>query len=99
MPLTIAPESPLTRDARHLIDGSQAALLEVFSPDEIFTFSPEGEGSFTATGVVPKIVGELGNRGVRVDRATVDVGVRHVVTIVVHKTTAHTGSRNADQKR
>lgn len=41
MPLTIAPESPLTLDARHLIDGSQAALLEVFSPEEIFTFSPE----------------------------------------------------------
>jgi putative acetyltransferase len=41
MPLTIAAESPLTADGRRLIDGSQAALLDVFSPDEIFTFSPE----------------------------------------------------------
>jgi len=41
MPLTITPESPLTQDGRRLIDGSQAALLEVFTPDEIFTFSPE----------------------------------------------------------
>lgn len=41
MPLTIAPESPLTPEGRALIDGSQAALLEVFSPDEIFSFSPE----------------------------------------------------------
>ena len=40
MPITIAPESPLTADGQALIDGSQAALLEVFSPDEIFTFSP-----------------------------------------------------------
>ena len=41
MPLTIAAESPLTPEGRALIDGSQAALLEVFSPDEIFSFSPE----------------------------------------------------------
>ena len=41
MPLTIAPESPLTPEGRALIAGSQRALLEVFSPDEIFTFSPE----------------------------------------------------------
>ena len=39
MPLTISAESPLTEDGRRLIDGSQVALLEVFSPDEIFTFS------------------------------------------------------------
>ena len=41
MPLTIAPESPLTPEGRTLIAGSQEALLEVFSPDEIFSFSPE----------------------------------------------------------
>lgn len=41
MPLVIAPESPLTPDGRALVDGSQSALLEVFSPEEIFTFSAE----------------------------------------------------------
>lgn len=41
MPLTIAAESPLTADGRTLIEGSQAALLEVFSPAEIFSFSAE----------------------------------------------------------
>jgi putative acetyltransferase len=41
MPLTIAPESPLTPDGRALIAASQDALLEVFAPDEIFSFSPE----------------------------------------------------------
>lgn len=41
MPVTIAPSSPLTPEGRALIDGSQTALLEVFSPDEIFTFAPE----------------------------------------------------------
>ena len=41
MPLTISPESPLSADGCALIEGSQAALLDVFSPDEIFTFSPE----------------------------------------------------------
>jgi putative acetyltransferase len=41
MPLTITPESPLTPDGRALIAASQDALLEVFAPDEIFSFSPE----------------------------------------------------------
>lgn len=41
MPVTITAESPLTADGRALIEGSQAALREVFAPDEIFTFSPE----------------------------------------------------------
>lgn len=41
MSLTISPESPLTLDGQSLIDGSQEALLEVFTPDEIFTFSPQ----------------------------------------------------------
>ena len=41
MPLTISPESPLSADGCALIEGSQAARVDVFSPDEIFTFSPE----------------------------------------------------------
>lgn len=41
MPLTITPESPLTPEGRALVAGSQEALLEVFSPDEIFSFSPD----------------------------------------------------------
>jgi putative acetyltransferase len=41
MRLTINVESPLTDDGRALIAGSQDALLEVFSPDEIFSFSAE----------------------------------------------------------
>lgn len=41
MPLAIAPESPLSPDGRALIAASQGALLEVFAPDEIFSFSPE----------------------------------------------------------
>lgn len=41
MMTTIQPESPLSADGRALVEGSQQALLEVFSPDEIFSFSPE----------------------------------------------------------
>lgn len=41
MPVTIAAETPLTDEGRALIAGSQEALLEVFSPDEIFSFSAE----------------------------------------------------------
>ncbi|MCB2136188.1 MAG: GNAT family N-acetyltransferase [Rhodobacteraceae bacterium] len=39
--LAISAESPTTPDGIALIEGSQAALLEVFSPEEIFTFSPQ----------------------------------------------------------
>lgn len=41
MVLTIAAETPLSPDGRALIAASQEALLDVFTPDEIFTFSPE----------------------------------------------------------
>jgi putative acetyltransferase len=41
MALTIAPESPLTPEGRALVAGSQDALLEVFSTDEIFSFSAD----------------------------------------------------------
>ncbi len=39
MTLTIAPEDPLSADGRALIDGSEAALREVYRADECFTFS------------------------------------------------------------
>ncbi|MCT8159192.1 GNAT family N-acetyltransferase [Pseudoruegeria sp. SHC-113] len=39
MTLTIAAESPLTPDAAALIEGSEAALREVYSEDECFTFT------------------------------------------------------------
>ena len=39
--MQIAITSPLTDTARALIDGSQAALLAVFGPDEIFTLTAE----------------------------------------------------------
>lgn len=41
MTLTITVESPLTVDGRALIAGSQAALLEVFAPDDLFTMTAE----------------------------------------------------------
>ncbi|WP_420861480.1 GNAT family N-acetyltransferase [Algirhabdus cladophorae] len=37
--MKIAVESPLTQDAANLIDGSEAALREVYTPDECFTFT------------------------------------------------------------
>ena len=39
--MQIAPTSPLTDIARRLIAGSQAALLEVYAPDEIFSLTAE----------------------------------------------------------
>jgi len=39
--ITINIESPLTRDARSLIAGSETAMRSVFSADECYTFSPE----------------------------------------------------------
>ena len=41
MTLAITIESPCTPDGRALIAGSDAALLDVFLPDEIFTMEPE----------------------------------------------------------
>jgi len=37
--MKIAVESPLTQDAATLIEGSEAALREVYTPDECFTFT------------------------------------------------------------
>jgi putative acetyltransferase len=39
--ITISAESPLTEDGRRLIEGSEAALREVYAPDECFTFTAE----------------------------------------------------------
>ncbi len=39
--LSISSESPLTEDSRRLIEGSEAALREVYSGDECFTFTAE----------------------------------------------------------
>ncbi len=39
--LSISSESPLTEDSRRLIAGSEAALREVYTEDECFTFTAE----------------------------------------------------------
>lgn len=39
--MKIAVEDPLTADALALIDGSEAALREVYTPDECFAYSPQ----------------------------------------------------------
>jgi len=39
--LVIATENPLTDDGRRLIEGSEAALRAVYTPDECFTFTAE----------------------------------------------------------
>jgi putative acetyltransferase len=41
MTLAITLEDPCSADGRALIAGSDAALLDVFLPDEIFTMEPE----------------------------------------------------------
>lgn len=38
-PLTLGIETPLSADAARLIEGSEAALREVYSEDECFTFT------------------------------------------------------------
>ncbi len=39
--MKIAVEDPLTEDALKLIDGSEAALRAVYTPDECFAYSPK----------------------------------------------------------
>lgn len=39
--LSISVESPLSEDGRRLIEGSEAALREVYTADECFTFTAE----------------------------------------------------------
>lgn len=41
MSIEIRTENPLTPENRHLIEASQAAMLEVLPPEEIFSFSAE----------------------------------------------------------
>lgn len=41
MAVTISKSSPLSAEGLALIDASEAALREVYSPEECFSFSPE----------------------------------------------------------
>jgi putative acetyltransferase len=41
MTLTITTEDPLSPEGLALIEGSEAALRAVYTPDECFTFTPE----------------------------------------------------------
>ena len=41
MSLRITAESPLSAEARALLDGSENALRQVYTPDECFTFAAE----------------------------------------------------------
>lgn len=59
MVVTISPHSPLSPDGRALIEGSQQALLEVFAPEEIFSFSPRELAGPDATFLVAREGGPL----------------------------------------
>ncbi len=48
MTLAIAIEDPLSPDGLALIEGSEAALRELYTPEECFTFSPR---ELTAPGI------------------------------------------------
>jgi putative acetyltransferase len=39
--IIVATESPVTKEGRALVDGSEAALRAVYTPDECFTFTAE----------------------------------------------------------
>jgi len=41
MPVTIATETPLSAEGRALVEASQRALLEVYPPEECFSYSAE----------------------------------------------------------
>lgn len=56
--ITIQAESALSDDGRALIAGSQAALLEVYSSEECFSFSPEELAVPNATFLVARRGGE-----------------------------------------
>ncbi|WP_394851219.1 ATPase, T2SS/T4P/T4SS family [Pendulispora rubella] len=66
----IAVEVVPTADGRHRLlrlaefAGSDAKGVVV---RDIFTAADGGDGTFNATGVVPRVVAEFGNRGVKVD--------------------------------
>ena len=55
--LTIAVESPVSEDARRLIDGSEAALAAVYTPEECFSFSPEELDTTETTFLVARLSG------------------------------------------
>jgi putative acetyltransferase len=56
--LRIACESPLTDDARLLIEASQAALLDVYPPEEVFSLSPEELAAPNCQFLVARIEGK-----------------------------------------
>jgi putative acetyltransferase len=56
--LEIRTESPLSPDARALIDASQTALEAVYSADEIFTLDPEELAAPNAQFLVARVDGK-----------------------------------------
>lgn len=56
--LTIDIESPLTRDGLALLAGSDAALAEVFAPDENFTLDPQQLAAPAIRFFVARLAGE-----------------------------------------
>jgi putative acetyltransferase len=56
--LDIRTESPLSPDARALIDASQAALEAVYAADEIFTLDPEELAAPNAQFLVARVDGK-----------------------------------------
>ncbi|MDH5453030.1 MAG: GNAT family N-acetyltransferase [Paracoccaceae bacterium] len=56
--ISITAESPTSPDGRILVDGSQIALLEVFPPEEIFTFSAEELATPDVTFLVAREAGQ-----------------------------------------
>ena len=56
--LTVAAESPVTTEGRHLIEGSEAALREHYPPEDCFSFSPEELAGSDSTFLVARELGE-----------------------------------------
>lgn len=57
MSIVIRTESALLPDSRRLIDASQAALLEVYPPEECFSFSAEELAAPNAQFLVARVEG------------------------------------------
>ncbi len=57
MTLTITTENPLSPDGLALIEGSEAALREVYAADECFTFTPEELAAPNVTFFVARLDG------------------------------------------
>ena len=106
MTLTIAPEDPLSADGRALIDGSEAALREVYRADECFTFSAAELATPDVTFFVARDngvpVGELKRlfvrpsaRGTGAGRALMAQAERHARTLGHRVIRLETGPRLA----